>query len=264
MNILKENNQYYGKYFENAICDVINNNKIENKTGFSFPQQDISEMNEDAFLCAKFIRGNKATWVGNKTTKMNCDAIIDNVHTEIKYVSAGSGTYFNTSLEYLTTLGFPSYREYMKEDVYPFLEKYFGEKIYENISPVSQEESHWFRNTYPTEYKKLTTLDKKARTKYVSDLYTYFKNNPAILSRFISDCLSKKNSGKTPPDRLVIFNYRKKDCRIIDKDTILSLTQNKIFKKNQLSLIFDKLRISIGWQNGNGLNNPTLRVFIKG
>ena len=39
--------------------------------------------------------------------------------------------------------------------------------------------------------------------------------------------------------------------------------ENKTIKNAGLSLVFDNFRVAIGWQNGNGLNNPTFRVFLK-
>ena len=28
-------------------------------------------------------------------------------------------------------------------------------------------------------------------------------------------------------------------------------------------MVIGNIRIAIGWQNGNGLNNPTIRVFLQ-
>jgi hypothetical protein len=75
--------------------------------------------------------------------------------------------------------------------------------------------------------------------------------------------LSKNIGTKQLPDKIIVFNYLDKTIRLIDNVTILSFIQNKQFKKNPLGLVFDNFRVAIGWQNGNGLNNPTIRVFIK-
>ena len=264
MKITKSNNQYYGKYFERAICSVINNEPFVNLTNFNFPPEDIEKMNSDAKICSNIFNAKNALWIGNYTSTQSGDILLDGKNVEIKYVSGGKGTYLNTSLEYFSSiLGFVSYKEYMKPEVYPFLEPFFGKKIYDNISPVSQQQSKDFRKNFKKEYEILVKLDKKARTKYVSDLYEFLLNNPEKLSRFISDCISKEISNKTAPYCLVIFNYNTQKVEIINKATIEDLKNNKIFTKNNLSLNFGNFRASIGWQNGAGLNNPTIRVFIK-
>ena len=40
MEITKNNNQYYGKYFERAICSVINNEPFVNLTNFILAYPD--------------------------------------------------------------------------------------------------------------------------------------------------------------------------------------------------------------------------------
>lgn len=264
MNITKANNQYYGKYFENAICSAINKKPFVNLTNFTFTQSDINTMNSDAILCAQNLTGQSAQWIGNYTSSQNGDLMLDGKIIEVKYVSYGKGTYFNTSLEYLhKVLGFSSYREYMKEKVYPFLETYFGKAIYDNISPVSMEQSSKFRHNYPKLYQQLKSYDIESRVNYVSDLYDFLVDNPDKLSQLINDSINKTYSGKNAPDALLIFNYITKKTEIINKNTINSLKNNNIFKKTKLGLKFSHFNINIGWQNGCGLNNPTIRVFIK-
>ena len=96
LSIVKDTNQYYGKYFENAICSVINNENFINNTNYNnFTEEDLELMQKDAkyFVSNNFPSANKAKWVGNNTETENCDIIIDNKHIEIKYVSSGNGTY---------------------------------------------------------------------------------------------------------------------------------------------------------------------------
>ena len=59
MEITKNNNQYYGKYFERAICSVINNEPFVNLTNFNFPPEDIEKMNSDAKICSNIFNDRK-------------------------------------------------------------------------------------------------------------------------------------------------------------------------------------------------------------
>lgn len=262
MKVNKKNNQYYGRYFEEAIGAIINKEEIVNNTGFNFTDEEIKELNSDALEAVKFLSAEKAEYVGRQTGNQSCDLIVDGKEYEIKYVCEGNGTYYNTSLSYFSErLGFTPFIEYTHKFICPYLEKYYGEKVYHNISPVSMEESKAFQKT--SEYKELQSLDKEMRKKYVNDLYAFLKNNPDKFSLFISDMLTKNSSGKHIPNTTLVYNHSKKKVTLISSETIMSLVNTKTFKKNPLGFSFDGFNIQIGWQNGSGLNNPTIRVFIK-
>lgn len=264
MNIKKEDNQYFGQYIEEAVNAYINKTPIVNNTGHSFSFEEIDEMNQDAFLIASFLKGTTSQYTGRKTTTTNGDLVVDNQVIELKYVSQGAGTYLNTSIEYFhSRLGFSSFKDYTKKELLPFLAQYFGTSVYDNLSPVSQSMSKEIRHNQPNLYKEIQKIDKKMRKEYVEDLYSFLCLNPDKLQLFVSDMLSKNIGTKQLPDKIIVFNYLDKTIRLIDNVTILSFIQNKQFKKNPLGLVFDNFRVAIGWQNGNGLNNPTIRVFIK-
>lgn len=260
----KSENRSTGLYVEQAVVAVTNHESIVNNTDYNFSSETIEKMDYGAKRISEAIGGTKASYIGNQTKNANGDIIIDGKVVELKYVSCGKGTYLNTTMEYFNTnLGFVSYKEYMREEILPWLECFFGEKVYENISPVSKEESKLFRDTRPEDYKKLVVMDKKARIKYVEDLGNYLMANPDKLSRFISDCITKEATGKEPPDTLVVYNYCTDKIIIINKETIQELVKTKTFRRTPLGFVFDKFRVQIGWQNGAALNNPTIRVFIK-
>ena len=48
----------------------------------------------------------------------------------------------------------------------------------------------------------------------------------------------------------------------INKEYLTQLLDNNIIKLTGTSICFGKVRITFSWQNGVGLNNPTIRVFI--
>lgn len=258
----KKENGNVGKYVEQALVTTINQESIINNTSYNFPIETIEKMNEDAKRIAKDLGGTKADYIGNHTKNANGDIIIDGKIVELKYVSCGKGTYLNTTMDYFNTeLGFCSYKEYMKEEILPWLSQFFGDKVYKNLSPVSKEESSAFQKT--KDYTTLKAMDKKARARYVTDLYNYLIANPEKLAKFISDCITKEAAGKEAPDILVVYDYSINKTTIIDRERIEELIKNKTFRKTSLGLVFDKFRVQIGWQNGAALNNPTIRVFIK-
>ena len=259
---MKKENGNVGKYMEQALVATINQESIINNTSYNFPMEIIEKMNEDAKRIAKDLGGTKASYIGNHTKNANGDIIIDGKIVELKYVSCGKATYLNATMDYFKTeLGFCSYKEYMKEEILPWLSQFFGDKVYKNLSPVSKEESSAFQKT--KDYSTLKAMDKKARARYVTDLYNYLVANPEKLAKFISDCITKEASGKEAPDILVVYDYSINKTTIIDREHIEELIKNKTFRKTSLGLVFDKFRVQIGWQNGAALNNPSIRVFIK-
>lgn len=262
MNIQKANNQYYGQYIEENLVNLINHAPIVNNTGFSFNIDELSEMNQDIQLMAALFPNSQAHYVGRQTKTASCDLYIDDVATEVKYVSSGTGTYYNTSLSYFhEVLGFTDFKTYTNQYICPFLEQFFGVGVYDNFSPVSQKESSAFQKT--KDYDKLKELDKAMRIKYVNDLYDFLNSNPEKWIQFLSDMISKESSNKVVPEQLLVFNHTTKQIRVLSQQNILNCKTTTAIKKNPLGFSFDRFNIQIGWQNGSGLNNPTIRVFLK-
>lgn len=265
MNFSKENNQYYGAFIESRVVAYINKEEYvrpELIANFNFPNEDIIEMNNDAKMIADYIGGDRATWVGRSTSNENCDIIVDGRKIEIKYVSMGTGTYLNSSLTYFSDrLGFTPFTDYTHRTICPYLEKFFGSKVYKNISPVSKEESSIFQSR--KEYEELVKIDKAMRKEYVDNLYNFLTTNPDKLKLFITDIISKNASNKETPEEVVIFNHKVKEFMSFTKEDIIKKINSKTIKKTPLGLVLDGFRVQISWQNGTGLNNPTLRVFLK-
>lgn len=265
MKISKENNQYYGEYFERKVTSLINNEEMDiTQINFSFLKEDIEKLNKDAEKIANLFENEKAIYYGRQTKIKDCDLEINGKKIELKYVGSGKGTYFNTSIEYFTkVLGFTSYSEYLKKyNVLYLLEQTFGESVYKNISPVSTAESSFFRHNKPKSYSLLQKIEHKARKAYVQDLELFFKEDNSKLYQFIYDMLTKNKSNKSIADCIIIFNYNTEKILKIDKNEILSFIKNKDFYTTDGGFVFKNFRIQLGWQNGTGLNNPTIRVFL--
>lgn len=268
MEIKKENNQYYAEYIESKVTSIINNENYilpDCLKEFNFTKEEIEEMNNDAAQIATYINGNTAKWVGRNCGNEKCDIIVDNNRQiELKYVGSGTGTYLNASLSYFSDkLGFVSFTEYTHKTICPILEEEYGTSVYETFSPVSMAVSKDIRHNKPELYEKIKEVDKVMRKQYTNDLFNYLKNNPDKLTLFITDCITKNINNKSTPTELIIFNHNTKNLICYNKETILQKIKNKEIKNAGLSLVFDNFRVAIGWQNGNGLNNPTFRVFLK-
>ena len=263
-------NQYYGKYRECCIVAHLNNEAVDYKENYNFSEEEKQKMYNEAKLIADFLGyENKAVYIGDKTSNESGDIKLDNGEIiEIKTVSSGTGTYFNTSIYYFLKFGF-DFKDYMKKyKLYETLEENFGDFInisQNNNSPVNQKDSSLIRHNYKDIYEeKILPIDIAIRKKFTSDLVEYFSNNIEELYKFINDMLEKNSSTskKTKPDRLIILNYNKKSVKEIDLKNFKNNLQFNI-RNTDTGIVIGNIRIALSWQNGRGLNNPTIRVFLE-
>ena len=275
---IKSDNQYFGKYFEIAVTAKINGDNefpnpknYEELCGYNFSQKEILYLNDEAKKIADYIGSNHyASRIGNHTLTELGDIILDNkIKIELKRVSCGSGTYHNTSIYYLTKFGF-DFKKYMEQfQLYKAIENNFPSvKIsYTNNSPVTQNDSSFIRHSNEEKYKEIEKIDFKMRKQFVLDLAEYFKKYPEKAQEFYKDMIYKvktsqnKNNQKIV-DRFIIFNYNNDSIDEINLDDFKKCQSEKI-EANDFSLRIGKIRFVFGWQNGNGLNNPTIRVFLS-
>lgn len=264
MRVSKANSRHYGQYFEQAVESIVNKNGIENQTGFTFPAEHINLMDKHAKQLGDYLSAENAKRVGEQTSSESCDIKIDGQEVELKYVGSGSGTYFNTSMEYVTTLGFTSYHEFLKATGYlKKLKEVFGDMVsLENVSPVSNASSTTIRHEYPEVYQKFAAWENKIRTVYVKKLFEFLNENPEARAKFISDMITKDASGKHVPDRLIVFNHSDETITEFSKENLTDMKNNDIIELSGFSIKFGNAKATFAWQNGTGLNNPTIRVFI--
>lgn len=264
----KATNQYYGKFFETAVVAQLNNSEIEYNENYEFTDDEKTIMLKQAQEVANYLGKYTAQYIGNQTSLASGDIILDNQDViELKRVSAGTGTYFNTSIYYFSKFGF-DFKTYMdKYGLYEELEKYFGTEIRisrSNNSPVSQSNSSLIRHNHQEIYEQyILPVDEKCREYFIKDLVDYFQQNTEKIYEFVSDMLNKntETSQKSKPDRLIVYNYNKNTINEIDiKSLKADTTQIRFTDKG---MVIGNIRIAIGWQNGNGLNNPTIRVFLQ-
>ena len=123
-----------------------------------------------------------------------------NLVIELKSVSAGSGTYFNTSIYYFLKFNF-NFKKYMEQyGLYKALEDAFGSEVSinrKNNSPVSQSDSSYIRHNYKDLYE--TTIIPIDENLFLGECKNYKSEQnlhrisrnilPIILIKFMSLCL---------------------------------------------------------------------------
>lgn len=265
----RSTNQYYGKYRECCVVAHLNKTEVEYHENYSFTEEEKKKMYDEAKIIADFLGEHTATYLGNHTADESGDILLDNKEiVEIKTVSAGSGTYFNTSIYYFEKFGF-NFKHYMdKYGLYKALEENFGSIVRvnrKNNSPVSQSNSSLIRHNHRALYEDIIVpIDLNMRTKFTQDIAEYFISHTDKIYEFISDMLEKNTctSKKTSPDRLIVLNYNKNIVKEIDLKNFKDNISTNI-RATEKGLVIGNIRIAFSWQNGVGLNNPTIRVFLE-
>ena len=269
-NNTRDNNQYFGKHFEKCIVAQINGETEMPESDFKFTEQELQDMWNEAEQIKNYIGTScTATHVGDHTSTADGDIVLDNGEIiEIKRVSNGSGTYYGTSIYYLNKFGF-DFKEYMEQyGLYQALETNFSNMVTinrQNNSPVNNASSKLIRHDYPEIYEDvIQPINDRLQKDLVQNVANYLVNNPEKAYEFYLDMINKteSRSKKQAPDRIIVFNYIKNSIYEIQPKALKNKFVNEITTTDK-GLIIGNLRIAFGWQNGIGLNNPTLRVFIK-
>lgn len=204
--------------------------------------------------------------IGRKYKTANGDLIINDKTIELKHITTdGLGTHLNTSMYNLTKYGCLPFKPFQeKHGVFNLLETKFGPSVRNRLSPVEVSKASEFYKNNKEFCDEVAELDKLARKDYVLYLYEYFKQNKEKCLEFLKDCLTKNISEKQPADITIVYNSKFKKAFYLTKEQVLNRNLEGLKISSQgLGLVFNSLRINIGWQNHNGISNPTLRVFLK-
>lgn len=262
-------NQYYGKYFECCVAAHLNNSEVEYHEDYDFTTEEQKNLLEEAKIVARHIGNHTAAYLGNHTSTESGDIELDNGEViELKRVSAGSGTYFNTSIYYFSKFGF-DFKQYMSEyGLYDAIDSVLGasgKANRKNNSPVSQPMSSYIRHNLTKNWEDcILPVDKAMRIAFTENIADYFIHNPDKIYEFMTDMLNKNTAtcNKTRPDRLIVFNYKNNSVREIDLKNFSNNITTKI-RATENGLVIGNIRVAFSWQNGVGLNNPTIRVFLE-
>lgn len=265
MKIIRNNNQYYGRYIERGIADYSNGLPISNHEGFNFPNGHIETLNNDIYTIVNYLGANHIQYIGNHTTNEDGDLIVDGKVVELKYTDGSLGTYFNTSTEFVRCIGYMTFSEYLKT------EGYYDELIamgidvnMNNVSPVSMAVSKDIRHNSPELYKQIVRTEKTYRLNYVMLLYQFLIDNNDARLQFVKNLITKEASNKAMPDRLIVFNHADRWIKEFNKQDILTRVNNNDLSVSGGTIKIHGVHFTIAWQNGTGLNNPTIRVFLEG
>ena len=265
MKIARNDNQYYGRYVERGVADYTNNLPIQNHEGFAFPVDHIETMNGDVCAIANYLNAESIQYIGNHTANEDGDLMVDGKVVELKYTDGSLGTYFNTSTEFVKHIGFMTFSEYLKAEGYYDELTGMGVGVNtNNVSPVSMLVSKDIRHNSPDLYKQIVAVEKTYRLNYVMSLYQFLTENNEARLQFVKNLITKEASNKNMPDRLIVFNHANKWIREFNKQDILTRLDNDGLSVSGGTIKMYGVHFTIAWQNGTGLNNPTIRVFLEG
>ena len=112
----KKDNQYYGKYFEYLVSCILNKElPCLSAEQWGVATEDGLIIEKEAREVAAFLGPHRCLHTGLHTGNAEADLVLDNGQTiELKRVSSGSGTYYNTSIYHLTKYGF-DFKDYLRE-----------------------------------------------------------------------------------------------------------------------------------------------------
>ena len=266
----RADNQYYGKYRECCVVACLNKTEVEFNENYNFTEEEKQELYSQAKLIADYLgEEHTAQYTGNYTKNTSGDILLDNKESvEIKTVSNGNGTYFNTSIYYFTKFGF-DFKDYMeKYGLYKVLKENFENIVTistKNNSPISQKDSSYIRHNFQSIYENnIVPIDEMIREEFTKDIANYFLTHVDRVYEFIIDMLEKntQTSQKSSPDRLIVLNYQKGIVKEINLKHFKDNISNNI-RSTPKGLVIGNIRVALSWQNGIGLNNPTIRVYLE-
>ena len=112
----KKDNQYYGKYFEYLVACILNKElPCLSAEQWGVAGEDGLAIEKEAHEVATFLGPHQCFHTGLHTGNADADLVLDNGQTiELKRVSSGSGTYYNTSIYHMMKYGF-NFKDYLRE-----------------------------------------------------------------------------------------------------------------------------------------------------
>lgn len=277
----KDKNKYTGELFERIIVKSFQNENYIEKDSKLTEEENIRCCN-GAKNVVNYLKDNinikKIEHIGKETKNKLGDILInDNISVEIKYITSdGLGTYHNSTLSYFDKkLKLKSYKDFLKENnYYSFVNELLKENNLvanmENSSPFTFDESKIIRKQLKYKYETIKQYEYKIRKTYIDYIYNELSNNPNLIHTLIFDLINKITFSKEGykykgiVDYYVVYLENKQKIIVIKKYCLEDLKNKniKLAKTDKSIIIKGLFRIIPGWQNGTGLNNATIRVFL--
>ena len=268
----KADNPWYGNGFEQSIEGVFNHKgtlvleKIPTESAKELAIQAQSYINQYNVLVEPM---KTCIWTGKHTRNADGDLIVNGHVDEVKHVSSGKGTYVQTSwsvVERKFGLDYLNPQNYMTQNgCYDMLAQRYGEdKISRtNCSPVN---STMAKDILADKefYIPYQNHEKESREVLNARVCSDLESNIDLRRKFLMGFVTKDVSDKHMPDYYIVYNYKlDKITFIYTKQQLLEMAQDLTFTPDHLGFIIGYFRFAVSWQNGTGLNNPTIRMYIK-
>lgn len=235
------------------------------------------------------------TQCGRRTMSGSGDIDLGNGQTaEAKFVSAGTGTYHQTSVSYLDShLGLVPYTgrgSYLESaGYYDQLDDIFsryglGTFSATGASPVSQKKASEIAHGHPEAAQEIHEIEKDYRYGYLSYVREQLASYPALLTKFYTDMLMKvkvrdASNDSHVADFLIVGNHRTRGVITYDLPALVDEALNEMADYVSGNQLFDEetgstddvdtssfdlgaIRVTMSWKNHVGLNNPALYVFL--
>lgn len=275
----KKDNGISGRLFECAVVAIINKENVETlwsskeTTSMTLVPNYNTILNDAKYLVEQyFINAYKAIWNNNPFNDCGDIVLNDNQHIELKYLTSkkldGKGTYHNTSMLAVERYGIrllPYFQKYL----HPIWNKYKLSYTENGLSLTRQSKQNLkTRSDYKTINNELKEQANLMDNEIRNILYDNLQNDLTLKNLFARDMINKKKSSnekeKGIPDLYIIFHSTTKTIQSYTKEELSKTTTNIIELIGDYSILLNKqYRITISWQNGLGIQNPTIRVFLE-
>ena len=265
------------------------------KSGKDFSSQDIAKMKLEATQAAAALRKafpniRNARVVGNHTKNEDGDLIVTsgdgNQHVvEVKHANGGLGTHLNTSANSIAKIldppvpgddmaafqaacgsryeMLPSYSDFLRDSgYYAELDAILGgNKVhFDNASPLTESEAKAVRSDVER-HKRIEKTEIAYRHQYMQMMIAYMQCTGQT-EKVARQCLSKEISGKRTAEVLLATDTKTGQSKAIRMDDVLDQCDPSKIETSGSTIKFGGFHCTLSWQNGVGLYNPTLRVFL--
>lgn len=164
----------------------------------------------------------------------------------------------------------PTYKDFLlSEGYYDDLEEILGPSIVNKgtDSPVTARVSSDIRHGRGIFGaglgERIAKVEQGYRSRYVRQFMDVLEKH-GLVQQFANDCASKKASDKKAADLYLITHKGTAESRLVDGETFsrgVDASSYRISENGNMVTFADGLTVVFGWQNGVGLNNPTIRTF---
>lgn len=290
---ISDDNMLYARY--EKLCSLALNST---RSIYGEIDTDMGTIRELAALAATdslLPQGELWTQCGRHTMSGTGDIDLGNGQTaEAKFVSAGTGTYHQTSVSYLSShLGLIPYTgadSYLYQTgYYAELDEIFsryglGTVNHSGTSPVSRKKASDIAHNCPEAAQEIRILETEYRYNYLSYVREQLAADPALLIKFYTDMLSKVKVSKGGQhahiaDYLIVGNHRTRNVITYNLPALVDEALNEAADYTANDMLYDEntrttddvdtstfnlgaICITMSWKNHVGLNNPALYVFL--